>query len=518
MEKISFTPDVVLSVLKGLKSSCSSGPDGIPNIILKRCAHGLVAPLCHIFDMSLKMRRLPTNWKIACVSPIHKKGPTSWPSNYRPISLTSTCCRVMEKVITKNILTYLSTHNLISHHQHGFLRHKSTCTNLLECVYDWSSSLENCERTDIIYFDFQKAFDSVSHTKLMTKLKGYGISGDLLAWIFDFLSARTQFVRVNGHHSGPREVTSGVPQGSVLGPILFLIYINDITDNPAFEQVSVKLFADDIKIYKTFQPGNLAMQDAVDELVSWSGIWQLNLALTKCFVCSIYGLASKELDVPNYHIDSHQLEIVGHARDLGVVIENDLKFKKHINSIVDAASVRLRLINLCFTTKDPDLLTRAFSVYVRPLLEYCSSVWNPHHRHLIDRLERVQRRFTRTIPSVSRLPYLTRLNILGLKSLEHRRLIADLCLCYKILNGLIDSTLVTSFESSGYQATRGHCYKLRSGLHKIDATKFFFSNRIIKSWNALPHDVVNSTSYSRFRCLINETVLSKFLTPNEYNG
>ena len=153
-------------------------------------------------------------------------------------------------------------------------------------------------------------------------------------------------------------------------------------------------------------------------------------------------------------------------------------------------------------------------MYVRPLFEYCFSVWNPHHRHLINRLERVQRRFTRTIPSVSRLPYLTRLNILGLKSLEHRRLIADLCLCYKILNGLIDSTLVTSFESSGYQATRGHCYKLRSGLHKIDATKFFFSNRIIKSWNALPHDVVNSTSYSRFRCLINETDFSKFLTPN----
>ena len=110
LEKISFTPDVVLSVLKGLKSSCSSGPDGIPNIILKRCAHGLVAPLCHIFDMSLKMRRLPTTWKIACISPIHKKGPTSCPSNYRPISLTSTCCRVIEKVITKNILTYVLVH------------------------------------------------------------------------------------------------------------------------------------------------------------------------------------------------------------------------------------------------------------------------------------------------------------------------------------------------------------------------------------------------------------------------
>ena len=217
-------------------------------------------------------------WK----TPIHKKGPTSLPTNYRPISLTCTCCRVMERIVNKNILAFLSNNGLIKKQQHGFLESKSTCTNLLECVYDWTIALQSKKSVDVVYFDYQKAFDSVSHPKLLQKIQCYGITNNLLLWLSDFLLNRTQRVRVNEILSEPRPVTSGVPQGSFLGPTLFLIFTNDIVDNITKASVSTKLFADDIKLY-AYSESNQHLQDAITELTHWSDRWQLRLAPDKCF-------------------------------------------------------------------------------------------------------------------------------------------------------------------------------------------------------------------------------------------
>jgi len=183
----------------------------------------------------------------------------------------------MERIINTHLIDYLLCNKLISKHQHGFLVKHSTCTNLLETVNDWTIDLDNHLKTDAIYIDFQKAFDSVSRPKLLTKLSSYNIRGDMFAWISAFLNHRSQQVIINKCLSNSIHITSGVPQGSVLGPILFLLYINDLTD--AFKNLNyvIKLYADDAKLYSSFKLGDYSttLVNAIDHLVEWSKIWQL---------------------------------------------------------------------------------------------------------------------------------------------------------------------------------------------------------------------------------------------------
>ena len=274
------------------------------------------------------------------------------------------------------------------------------------------------------------------------------------------------------------------------------------------------MFADDIKIYSATQPTSSSapeIQRAIDELVLWSETWQLNLALSKCFVCPIHRRRNdKGFEIPRYRIGTYELEPTEQARDLGVLIDKNLNFKKHIENIIHSASVKLRLIKLCLLSKDPYLMKKAFTTYVRPLLEYCSPVWSPRHKYLIDGLEKVQKRFTRMVPNISHLPYSTRLSFLGLKTLEERRLIADLCFCYRSLNGMVDYSLVGQFKRANYEKTRGHSYKLMPGQYRTDDARFFITGRVVSAWNSLPQDVVGSSNYSRFRSLINQMDLSKF--------
>ena len=231
----------------------------------------------------------------------------------------------MEQVINKDILNYLQANNLISPDQHGFLKMRSTCTNLIECTNDWSTAMQLHQGTDIIYFDFKKAFDSVSHQKLLIKPQAYGISGNLFLWIRKFLWNRTQAVKMNGQLSNNGNVTSGVPQGSVLGPMLFLIYINDVVDIFTDNSVKYKLFADDIEFYSISSPHNSSLQTAIDRLVLWSETWQLQLAPERCLQASIKTTGNST--TPNqYTIRSRPISFTDNIRDLGVLIVSLLTY------------------------------------------------------------------------------------------------------------------------------------------------------------------------------------------------
>ena len=204
-----------------------------------------------MFRSFVDLRDLPSEWKLSIVAPIFKKGAFSDPANYRPIAFTCNCCKILESIIANDILNFLYEHKLINKHQHGFLKRNSTSTNLLECMNDWTISLANHKLVSIAYIEFKSAFDVISHSKLLVKLSGYGISGCLFFWIKAFLSGRQQRDRIDSSLSSTCLVTSGVPQGSVLGPLLFNLFVNDISDN--FDNdCTVKLFADDIKLYTEF--------------------------------------------------------------------------------------------------------------------------------------------------------------------------------------------------------------------------------------------------------------------------
>ena len=439
INSIDFSVENVRKTLLSLKSSVSVGPDGIPNIVLRKLAHCLCVPLSYIFDASFSVHCLPSDWLQAIITPIFKKGSTSDPNNYRPISLTCTSCRVMERVINSQLINYLLQNKLISPHQHGFLKKHSTCTNLLETTNDWILALDNFMVTDVVYIDFQKAFDMVSHPKLLSKLTAYNIKDDLFDWIKSFLSGRTQQVKIKNTLSHPVFVTSGVPQGSCLGPTLFLLYINDLADCFDNLQCTVKLYADDAKFYSSYRlndkTSSVDLGIVLERLAVWADTWQMQIAHNKSFVHRISTNNVACTPSFQYDISGTELNWSTSTRDLGITLDNSLKFEQHISNIVHNANVRATLILRSFISRDPLILTKAFITYVRPLLEYCTPVWSPHNIGLIKKVESVQRKFTKKLHGFTNIDYLSRLEILNLELLHIRRLKQDLVCC----NGFVSA-------------------------------------------------------------------------------
>ena len=339
----------------------------------------------------------------------------------------------MEAIIKQKMLDYLLSSNLISKHQHGFLSKRSTCSQWLKCVDDWTLALHNRYSVDVVYVDFSKAFDSVSYSKLLHKLKSFGIGGKLLLWICDYLNKRTQCVKVGNCFSNYASVGSGVPQGNVLGPLLFLLFITDIC-NIFGDFLSVKLFADDLKVYVVidFTDNTERLQNGLNKLGECTEIWQINLSINKCLALHV----GEQNPMSSYCISGLQQANVTETVDLGILVDTRLRFDKHVCNIVHKAHQWAALIKRCFRTRDANVLMKAFTVYVRPLLEYCSPVWNPQYVCHISNIESVQRRFTKHLTGLKNNTYITRLSKLNVDSLELRRLTSDLTLVYCIVHGL----------------------------------------------------------------------------------
>jgi len=419
----------------------------------------------------------------------------------------------MERIIVTDMLYYLRLNGLISKEQHGFLSRKSTTSNLLETINDWTLAINDRNAVSAIYIDFAKAFDTVCHNKLSYKLTCYGIAGSLLKWINSFLFGRSQCTRINHTCSMYTNISSGVPQGSVLGPLLFLLYINDVVD--IFDRsCKCKLYADDLKLYSVIQTAEdcALMQRKLDEILLWSNQWQLTISYAKCNAMFI-GKCNASLNA-NYSINSKPIPVVESIKDLGVTIDSDCKFNNHISHIVARAHTRANLIHKCFTSKDPSTLVRAFTTYVRPLLEYGSCIWSPCTATLITKLESVQRRFTKRLANMTLLNYSTRLSILSLESLQTRRLYADLIYVYKILFNVVDVDsnvffkLCNTFISR--PNTRGHDFKLYVEHCRINTRKTFFCNRVIKVWNDLPAKNEHFLTLSSFKRFLKSINLSDF--------
>ena len=333
LKHVTISKNDVLLSLQSLNVNKSCGPDGVHPRILKELAHQLCYPLHKIFVRSMREGKVPKLWKKAEVRPIFKKGKKSTPGNYRPVSLTSILCKIMEGFIRKALYTHLIDNNLLSPHQFGFCKGRSCLTQLLIIINDWMSSLDNGVPVDAAYLDFKKAFDSVPHKRLLCKLKGYGIEGSLISWIEDFLSDRTQYVSINGVCSDEVSVTSGVPQGSVLGPTLFIYYINDL---PTVSDTPTNIFADDTKSHNEIKSviDKDKLQECINSLVKWSIKWLLGFNGQKCKMMHLgRNNPCYEYTIPDGD-NIIKLETTECEKDLGVHVDPLLEFNEHIAKIV----------------------------------------------------------------------------------------------------------------------------------------------------------------------------------------
>ena len=294
LKTVEISVEDVHDLLNKINPNKSAGDDGIHPRVLKECADELALPLQKIYQSSLSSGIVPESWKTATVTPLFKDDDRSAAENYRPISITSQVGKILEKLIRREIMTYMQENDILSDDQHGFCKDRSCLTNLLEALEDITNMVDEGRIVDEIFLDFRKAFDKVSHERLLYKLHHVGIRDDLLAWITSFLKMRKQRVKVNGFVSSWADVTSGVPQGSVLGPILFVIFINDF---PSLLQSSVKLFADDAKLYGDVSHvnGYLKLQKDLNACVDWANEWLMEFHPKKCKVIH-YGKKNEKLD------------------------------------------------------------------------------------------------------------------------------------------------------------------------------------------------------------------------------
>ena len=518
LQAFEVTEEEVVKELKALQPNKSPGIDYMYPRVLKEMAEVLGKPVTLLFKKSLNDEELPAHWLQALITPIFKKGSKILPENYRPVSLTCILCKILEKLAVKAIIKHIKENQLGSQRQHGFTKGKSTTTNLLEILNIWSEALMHGIPVDVLYLDYQKAFDSVPHLRLIRQVNSFGITGKALNWLKAFLSNRKQKVRVNGAESEWAPVLSGIPQGSILGPILFSLFVNDL---PNEIQSLISLFADDTKIHIPLTTDDAAnqLQEDLWKLEIWAERMQMRFHPLKCKVMHL-GKNNKKQDYYMHTTggDLHKLEETEVEKDLGVYTDNKLKFTDHCQMKINTAMKTLRYIKHTFKYLDENLFLLLYKALVRPHLEYCSCIWNPFLKYNIDAVERVQRRATKMVPNLRELSYTDRLEKLNLETLDYRRRRADLLEAYRIINGIheVDQTCSCSrcpqkqmFTPALQTSTRGHSKKLQI-QEATGIRKHSFSARVSKPWNSLSQKAISATSVNAFKNHLAKELPNKF--------
>ena len=493
LDRITFTLEDIKKKIKKLNKFKAPGPDEIHPRELKELEEEIAPHLYKIYRKSADERKAPQGWKLGNVPPIYKKGPKEEPGNYRPVCLTSVPCKIFESIIVDLIVEHIEKNKLLIDSQHGFRHNRSCLSNLLEFFHNMFSLYDKSRAIDIIYLDFQKAFDKVPHKKLMVKTRALGILGEVSDWIEDWLTNRKQRVVINGEASEWADVTSGVPQGSVLGPLLFLIYINDIDIGLTSKLVK---FADDTKLgANAVNPAEVeALRNDLIKLGEWSERWQMPFNCGKCKVLHI-GDRNPQTD---YSLLGNEVQSVDQEEDLGIIISKDLKFTKHSLKVEKKAQKLIGYIKRQFKYRNKEIVLQLYTALVRPHLEYAVQFWAPSLQKDIDRLEAVQARATKLIPALRHFGYQRRMKRLNLFSLKTRRLRGQLIETFKIIKGITNIDYNNLFTLSTNQ-TRNNGYKLELKRYNTTLCGNFLTYKIANTWNKLPADIVNSDTVNEFK-------------------
>lgn len=497
MEPLVISVSGIEALLRNLDDSKAIGPDGVSPRVLKQCVNPISLYLYLIFEKSLSTGQLPQDWKVANVVPIHKGGPKKDVTNYRPISLTSISCKIIEHVIYKALMKHLLDYDLLTKTQHGFRKGFSCTTQLLEFYNDLVSEIDLGGQTDCIFLDFSKAFDTVSHPLLLEKLRIFNIDERIFNWIENYLSQRRQCVVLNGTKSEFLEVTSGVPQGSVLGPLLFIIFINDINKDISS---SIRLFADDCVVYRKIQKEHdvLELQADLARIHQWCLKWQMKLNTNKCVhVCFT---KKKKIFDANFCLGGNKLDKKYSYKYLGVLLSHDCSWNAHVDYVVSKAAIALNYIQRNLRCADPNLRSTAYLTCIRPILEYACTLWDPTQTGLINKLEKIQNRAARfVLGRYGQKQSCTEMKKeLNWELLSSRRKKLRLKLLYQIFHKKTGLDSDTYLKRPDYISQRtDHIHKIKPCRARTNLYSNSFFVKTINEWNCLTSEQV---------CSVNEDV------------
>ena len=483
-----------MKLLRGLKPHKATGPNEISSRFLKEMASPITPALTPIYQASLEQGQIPDERKTANVAPIFKKGDKSKPSNYRPVSLTPICCKIVEHILHSHIMKFFEGHHILSDFQHGFRKNRSCEPQLILTINDLAKALDNSQQIDGILLDFSKVFDKVPHRRLAAKLHHYGVRGKTLSWIQSFLAGRTQQVTLEGQTSSTSPVTSRVPQGTVLGPLLFLVYINDL---PSRVKATPRLFADDCFLYRVINSpeDSQALQEDLDALQQWEKDLLMSFNPDKCEVIRITK-KRKPIDA-NYTIHGKELGHTKNAKYLEVLISDTLSWNAHVDTVTEKANNTTAFLRRNLSNCPQHIKDTCYKTFVWPQLEYAATIWDPHTGINIAKLEGAARFVRNDYNYTSSVTEMMR--ALEWESLQQRRHQAKSVMMYSIVNSLVDIPSREYLHPQGTVVTRDHQCRFMVPYSRTDTFRMAFFPSAIRLWNQLPESIVNAPSLDVFK-------------------
>ena len=500
LDQIVITEQEVIDMLETLNIHKASGPDGISNRMMKLVAKSLAKPLVSLYNRLLNQNHFPKIYKYSHVIPLFKKGERFLPSNYRPVALLSNLGKGMERIIFKRIFNFLSDNNLLYKYQSGFVPGHSTTHQLIDIYHHICQAFDHNQFSCMVFLDISKAFDRVWHAGLLYKLEQHGISGDLLRWISSYLSDRTQSVVFNSVTSTPKPTSAGVPQGSVLGPLLFLLYVNDISENLLS---LTRLFADDSSLF--FSASNIRDIEGIlnHDLIlvtQWARKWLVNFNPNKTEAMLFRYF--QEQEYPTLLFDNVIVKFVSQHKHLGLTFSENMRWKYHIDSILTSASRMIGIMRKLKYVFSRRSLNQIYISYVRPILEYSCIVWDGCTVEQRESLEKLQNEAARIVTGLTKSVTLERLyQECGWQSLQERRTNQKMKFMYKAVNGLVPSYISDLIPPTVSNVSR---YELRNSnnISRIPTTTTTFSKSCIPSaineWNNLEASLRESETFNSF--------------------
>ena len=492
ISQISISTNQIIDIIQKYSTKKSHGCDDISVAMLQLCASKVALPLSLIFKECLLTGKFPDCWKAANVVPIHKKNSRQLKMNYRPISLLPICGKIFEKIIFDQVYSYLNKNKLISSNQSGFRPGDSTIYQLISITSKIYESFENYDETRALFLDISKAFDKVWHEGLIYKLNCNGISGNLLNLFANYLHNRQQRVVLNGTSSDWKNIQAGVPQGSVLGPLLFLVYINDLTDNITSE---MRLFADDSSLFTTVNGTNQThekLEKDLETITNWAHQWKMifNPDLTKQAVEVIFSVKINKPVHPELVFNDIPVSREDHTKHLGVYLDNRLNFSKHIREAINNALKGLSLLKYLSKYVSRKVLDMSYKLYVRPHLDYGDVIYHNQRTDLMNLIEQVQYKAALIVSGCWQGTSREKLyHELGGESLSDRRWCRRMTTYFKIVNGMAPSYLLDHIPAQATPNVRLRNTITKPPLSRTERYHNSFFPFCINSWNNIDNEI-----------------------------